>query len=248
MNIRHIALIEQVSKQGKVEVAELAKYLNTSQVTVRKDLDLLAEKGILKRERGYAMLKDPDDINYHMAFHYEVKQKIAIAAARLVEDGETIIVESGSTCALFAEEVARSKKDATIITNSTYLAGYIKDYPNVEIILLGGNYQKKSQAMVGPMTKACIKGFSVDKIFVGTDGYSRTAGFTGDDLIRLDTLKEMIAAADKTYVLTESKKFKHPGSVSFLELGEVYEVLTDKDIPIEEKEYMERQGVVVKTL
>lgn len=248
MKERHAQLVEYVSRFGKVQVNELAQYLNTSNVTIRKDLDALSERGVLRRERGYAVLNDPNDINYRMAFHYDLKKKIAEAATDRVEDGETVIVEAGSTCALFAEELAKRKKDITIITNSIHIANFIEDFPNVSIVLLGGNYQKKWQAVVGPMTKACIKDFSVDKIFVGVDGYSRNNGFMGDDLIRLDTLKTMMEAAEHIYVLTESEKFTKSGTVSFLKIKDVYEVITDLGIPKEEYAFLEQQGVKVEMI
>lgn len=248
MKERHTQLVEYVSLQGKVEVNELAKYLNTSAVTIRKDLDYLADRGILRRERGVAVLNDPQDINYRMAFHYEIKKKIAAAALELVKDGESVIIEAGSTCALFAEELAKKKKDITIITNSMHIANFVKDFSSVNIVLLGGNYQKKWQALVGPMTKACIKEFSVDKIFVGVDGYSRQNGFTGNDLIRLDTLKTMMESAKKTIVLTESDKFTKNGTVSFLKLEDVSHIITDSDIPFEELEFIEKQGITIKTV
>lgn len=246
MKTRHIQLVEYVSLHEKVEVNELANYLHTSAVTIRKDLEYLAERGILRRERGFALLNDPEDINYRMAFHYEIKKKIATAALELVEDKETIIIEAGSTCALFAEELAKEKKDITIITNSMHIANFVKDFSNINIVLLGGNYQKKWQALVGPMTKACVKEFVVDKIFIGIDGYSRQQGFTGNDLIRLDTLKAMMESAKKTIVLAESEKFTKNGTVSFLKPEEVSCIITDSNIPKEEVEFLQKQNVKIK--
>lgn len=246
MNQRYIKLIEIVSQYGKIEVNELAKLLGTSQVTIRKDLDYLSEKGILRRERGYALLKSKDDINYHMAFHYEAKQKIAKAAANLVEDGETIIVESGSTCAMFAEQLVSVRKGIRIITNSSYIANYIKDNPNVEIILLGGNYQKHTQAVVGPMTKECVKNFHVDKIFVGIDGFSKELGFMGVDMIRSDTVRSMAASANHTFVLTESAKLEDTGSVPFLRIEDIYQLITDKNISPEIKFFLESKQVKIQ--
>ena len=93
---RHTALLEYMTEHGKTEVSTLAEYLHTSKVTIRKDLDTLSGRGIIKRERGYAVLKDPGDINYRMAFHYDNKQKIAQSAASLVKDGETLIIDRKS--------------------------------------------------------------------------------------------------------------------------------------------------------
>ncbi|MBU3114000.1 DeoR/GlpR family DNA-binding transcription regulator [Clostridium lacusfryxellense] len=243
MNERHIKLIEIVSQYGKIEVNELSKLLGISQVTTRKDLEYLSRKGILLRERGYALLKNKDDINYHMAFHYEEKQKIAKAAAELVEDRETIIVESGSTCAMFVEQLVSIRKGITIITNSSYIANFIKDNDNVEIILLGGNYQKHTQSMVGPMTKECVKKLKVDKIFVGTDGFSKEIGFTGVELIRSDTVRAMTARANHTYILAESAKLEHASATPYLRTEDVYKVITDKKISPEIRSFLESKQV-----
>lgn len=246
MNERHTKLIEIVSRYGKIEVSELAKLLETSQVTVRKDLDYLSKRGILRRERGYALLKSEDDINYRMAFHYEVKQRIAKAAADLVGDGETIIVESGSTCAMFVEQLVSIRTGITVITNSSYIANFIKDKPDVQIILLGGNYQKHTQATVGPMVKECVKKFHANKIFVGVDGFSEEAGFTGVDLIRCDTVRAMADSADQTYILTESTKLGHASAITFLRVKDVYELITDKEISPEIKSFLESKQVKIQ--
>ena len=241
---RHTALLEYMTEHGKTEVSTLAEYLHTSKVTIRKDLDTLSGRGILKRERGYAVLKDPGDINYRMAFHYDNKQKIAQSAA-LVKDGETLIIESGSTCALFAEELAKTKQNITIITNSVYLADYVADYSNIQIILLGGTLQPKGRSLVGPLTKQAIKAFHVDKIFTGTDGFSKEFGFTGEDLTRTDTVREMTNSADHTYILADSAKFRQSGAVAYLRFQDVYQLITDAGISEEEKSFLSEKGIQI---
>ena len=138
MKERHNAILEYITTHGKTEVSILAEKLHTSEVTIRKDLDLLEEKGMLKRERGYAVPNDPGNIFYRMAFHPDLKQRIARTAADCVSDGETVMIETGSTCILFAEELARTRKNVTIVTNSVCLAEYVRKYTNVQLILLGG--------------------------------------------------------------------------------------------------------------
>ena len=244
MNERHIMIVELVSRKGRMEVNELARLLETSTVTIRKDLDYLEDKGILKRERGYALLKSKDDINYRMAFQYKEKQRIAAAAAGLVEDGETIIVESGSTCALFVEYLAMNKHGITVVTNSAYIAGYVKE-GDIQIVLLGGNYQRHVQAMVGPMTKECAAKFHVDKMFTGTDGFSPEVGFTGADMIRTDTVRAMTRSADRTYVLSQSGKLTRASAVPFLQTQEVYGLITDNKLSSDIEEYVKERGVQV---
>lgn len=245
MNSRHSRLLAYVTAYGKTEVSELAEYLDTSKVTVRKDLNYLSERGALKRERGYAVPNDPSDINYHLAFQYDKKQLIAQKAATFIQDGESILIESGSTCALFAEELARTKENVTIITNSVYIANFIKEYDNITLVLLGGTLQRGSQALIGPLTKQAVQAFHVDKIFSGADGYSRDFGFTADDILRQDTVQEMITRAMHTYILTVSEKFSQPGAVNFLDLDHVDYVITDTGIPDEEKAFLEQHNIQV---
>ena len=109
MNKRQTTILDLLSKSKKIEVSSLALMLDVSQVTIRKDLDALEKSGIIIREHGYAVLNDSDDINTRLAYHYEIKQKIARKAAETIHDGETLMIESGSCCSLLALEIAKTK-------------------------------------------------------------------------------------------------------------------------------------------
>lgn len=142
MTNRQTKILEIVTEHNRIEVAKLAQLLQVSQVTTRKDLDQLEAKGLIKREHGYALLCSNDDINNRLAYHYELKRRIAQAAASLVRDGETVMIESGSCCALLADELCTRKRDVTIVTNSAFIAGYVRRLPTAKIILLGGRLPK----------------------------------------------------------------------------------------------------------
>lgn len=228
---RHAKLLEIVNALGRVEVTTLSENLEVSKVTIRKDLDLLEEKGLLKREHGFAVMVNSDDISNRLSFNYNVKRKIAGLAAKLVENGETVMLESGSTCALLAEELATNKRDVTIITNSAFIASYIRECPHAKIVLLGGDYQTESQVAVGPVTRKCIESFYVDKLFVGTDGFSEKAGFMGKNHMRTETVRAMAENANKVIVLTESKKFLEQGVVAQFKANEIAVLITDNKIP-----------------
>lgn len=245
MKERQNQILKYINQNGKTGVSFLAEYFEVSGVTIRKDLDYLAERGVIKRGQGYAMPADSHSMNFNIADNYEYKQRIAALAATYIQNGETILVESGSTCALFAAEVAASRKNVTIITNSLYLAGVNQENPNINLILLGGAVQYRSKSMIGPLTKKALELFHVDKLFTGIDGYSREFGFTGDDVIQADSLRAMAAVADHTYILAASDKFYRPGAVSFLKLEDVYEVITDSRLDVSEKKYLEEKGVIV---
>lgn len=242
---RHIQILELLTEHKKMEVAQLSQRLLVSQVTIRKDLDTLENKGLVKREHGFAHLYSNDDINNRLAYHYDIKVSIAKKALELVDDGETIMIESGSCCALLAYEIATHKKDITIITNSTFIADYIRKQPAVKIVLLGGEYQKEAQVMVGPITKKCVESFFVDKLFIGTDGFSEKSGFTGNDYNRAETVRDMSKQADKVIVVTESNKFSSRGLVSLLPTCNIYAVITDESIPLEKENYLIKQNIQV---
>lgn len=232
MNKRDVQILELVTENQRIEVKRLAERLNVSQVTIRKDLDALEVKGLIRREHGFAILGSSDDIGNRLAFHYEDKLRIARRAAALVSPGETVMIESGSCCALLAEVLAESNINVTIITNSAFIAGYVRKAPGVRIILLGGDYQNESQCMVGSIAKLCAQNFHVEKLFIGVDGYQDSVGgFMSNDHARAETVRDMAAQAKKVVVITESEKFARRGVVSLLPRDRVSMVITDKNLP-----------------
>lgn len=242
---RHTKILEYLTENKKVEVVKLSEILDVSQVTIRKDLDTLETLGLVKREHGYARLNSSDDMNSHLAYHYDIKLKMAEKAVQLVDDGETIMIESGSCCTLVASEIAKHKKDITIITNSAFIAEYIRKIANVKTILLGGDYQNESQVMVGPMMRKCAETFFVDKLFIGTDGYSGKAGFTGNDYMRAEAVRDMAKQAEKVIVVTESNKFQQKGVVSLLPSNDVDILITDNAIPEDYEQTFCKQSIIV---
>lgn len=248
MNKRQSQILDLLTQNKKLKVTELSDVLNVSQVTIRKDLSALEESGIIVREHGYAKLNESDDINNRLAYHYDIKQKIAEKAVESIEDGETVMIESGSCCALVALEIAKTKKDVTLITNSAFIADYIRKIGNVRIILLGGEYQEESQVMVGPITRKCAEGFFVDKLFIGTDGFTKETGFTGNDYMRSEAVKDMAKQASNVIIVTDSVKFQQKGVVSLLDTKKVSYIYTDSNIPEETEEYLIENNIkVIKT-
>lgn len=235
---RHTRIIDIVYKETRIEVNALAEMLKVSPVTIRKDLDILEDKGLLVREHGYAVKCNEDDINNRLAIRYETKVAIARKAAEMVSSGETIMIESGSSCALLAGELSKSNKEITIITNSAFIAAYIRGNGNAKVILLGGEYQKESQVMVGPLVRICAKEFHVDKLFVGTDGFNPDYGFTGSDMMRTEAMKSLAKSARNVYLLTDSSKFENLGVVMQLKFDDVAGVITDEGIPDSAKEIL----------
>jgi len=248
MNKRQSQILDLLAKNKKMEVTKLSELLNVSQVTIRKDLVILENSGIIVREHGYARLNESDDINNRLARHYEIKQKIAKLAVESIENGETVMIESGSCCALVALEIARSKKDVTLITNSAFIADYIRKIGSVKVILLGGEYQNESQVMVGPLTRKCVEAFFVDKLFIGTDGFTIETGFTGNDYMRSEAVKDIAKQASRVMIITDSDKFSQKGVVNLIEIEKVACVYTDDNIPSKIEDYLNKRNIkVIKT-
>ena len=130
MSKRDSALLEILTRRKRIEVSELSELLNVSNVTIRKDLDALQAQGLVVREHGFALLANPNDVNGRLAYHYTEKLQIAKRAAQMVSDGSTIMIENGSCCALLAREIAATKHNITIVTNSTFIATYVRDFPH----------------------------------------------------------------------------------------------------------------------
>ncbi len=226
---RETKILELLTEHNRMEVVELSDLLGVSQVTIRKDLDALEKRQMVKRIHGYAELNSSDNINRRLAYHYEEKMKIANKAVEMVRDGDTVMIENGSCCALAALQIAKTKKNVTIVTNSAFIADYIRN-ENIQIVLLGGIYQQDSQCLVGPMVREGVSNYYVKYFFIGTDGWSERTGFTNKDQMRAQAVRDMANSAENIVVLTESEKFSVLGTVPINVKEQPKYVITDTNI------------------
>lgn len=145
-----------------------------------------------------------------MMTNFAIKRELAARAATRVSSGETVFIENGSCNALLARTLAE-RGDITIITVSSYIAHLLKETPG-EVILLGGIYQKRSESMVGPLTRQFIQQVHFSKAFIGIDGWQAETGFTGRDMMRADVVNAVLEKGCEAIVLSDSSKFNvvHP--------------------------------------
>ena len=242
MNNRRIEILENVSKNINISVKQLADEFGVSQVTIRNDLKYLQQYGVLERHHGGANTISSDDIMKRMSNNYDIKSRIAKVAASLISDGETVMIESGSTNALFAKMLCE-KKDISIITNSSFIARFVRECSSISVTLIGGDYQPESEVMVGPLARVCIRQFNVDKLFVGVDGFSEASGFTCLNLMRAEVARTMAERAQHIYILTDSSKFSSIGVATQFMSNEIDVVITDHDIPKESAALLKKNGV-----
>lgn len=244
MNERALEILEILNRTRKASVNDIAQELGVSQVTIRKDLSDLESSGIIKREHGFAQLANINDIGGRIAHLYEEKRSIAKRAAELVSDGDTIMVESGSCCTLFVEELTRIRHGVTVITNSCFIPDYVRGKSDFNFTLLGGMYQQDSQVMVGPMVKSCAEMFRVDMFFIGIDGYDEKSGFSNRDLQRAKAVTDMALSADRIVVITTSDKLAGHSTVP-MKLDNVHMVITDSKADPEPVSVLRASGIIV---
>jgi DeoR/GlpR family transcriptional regulator of sugar metabolism len=247
MTQRQSQILHTLASERRAEVGRLAELVGVSQVTIRKDLAFLEEKGLIKRQHGVAVLDAETDINNRLAVHYERKLDIASRAVELISDGDVVMIESGSCCALLAEQIVQKRRDVTIITYSVFIADYIRPAPSNQVILLGGTVLMEPMVMVGPITVQAISNFYVDKFFSGTDGITPDGSFTAKDLRQTEVIRKMAQHAKKTIVMTDSSKFSKQGTVIQFPADDVYAVYTDSKCPDSVVQMLREHNVIVDT-
>ncbi len=246
MNQRQQAILQQVNDLRRVSVADLSCANGVSEVTIRQDLNLLEKRNYLKRVHGFAVALESDDVDARMMINFTLKQKLADYAASLVNDGETIFIEGGSSNALLARNLAERKR-ITLITVSNYIAHLLKE-TECEVILLGGLYQKRSESVVGPLTRLCIQQVYFSKAFIGIDGFHPETGFTSRDMMRADVVNAVLAKGVENIVLTDSSKFGqiHPNPLQ--PTSAISRVITDFRLQQPAREHLDALNIHVDTV
>ncbi|WP_318375519.1 DNA-binding transcriptional regulator YciT [Enterobacter sp.] len=243
MNSRQQIILQMVIDQGRVSVAELAKTTGVSEVTIRQDLNTLEKQSYLRRTHGYAVPLESDDVETRMMSNFTLKRELAAFAASLVSPGETVFIENGSSNALLARALA-DEKDITIITVSAYIAHLLKETA-CEVILLGGIYQKKSESMVGPLTRQYVQQVHFSKAFIGIDGWQPETGFTGRDMMRADVVNAVLEKSCEAIVLTDSSKFGAVHPYTLGPMGRFNRVITDEKLDAAQQAQLTQSGLIV---
>ena len=226
---RERLILDKLSQLKTISISDLAAELQLSEVTIRSDLKELEEKGWLQRTRGGAAPAFHRDILERQRLHMEEKQVIARAAAELVENGDVIMIEAGTTTALIARYLM-GKRDIHIVTNSTLVFSYARMNPALQITMTGGEFRRPTESLVGPIALETISRLNVRLAFVGTDGFSLHRGMTTHLVEGGEIVKAMKAHAGKTILVADSSKYGKVGFVSVLPLQEVDLIITDRNL------------------
>lgn len=231
MKDRRRKIVSLLSANGKMAVNGLAESLGVSTVTVRQDLTALEGEGLVRRVHGGAELAYTDNLSGRLTVNYEKKLCVAQAAADLVRDGDTILIESGSANALLAREVAK-KRRVTVVTPNAFIARQVWDGDNRDqgnVILLGGLYQWESESMVGSLARMCLEHIRFSVAFIGIDGISATDGVTNHDMMRAELSALIVRCSPRTVIACDSSKIGHADLVKFANPSDIALLITNGD-------------------
>jgi DeoR/GlpR family transcriptional regulator of sugar metabolism len=228
---RHAEILKILSLLRNVSVGDFAQRLAVSEVTIRKDLAVLEEMGCLIRTRGGAQIAEDSrflkTIEVRQQERIEIKQRIAFKARELVNEGETVYLDAGSTCLLLARQL--TDMNLRVVTNSIDVMVVLSACPGISLISLGGSYRKEAGSFVGPMAIEALKTLQIETCFLGTTGFSARAVFSSQNQIESQLKQQVLAVSRRRIVLADSAKFGREAFSVFARAGDVDILITDKE-------------------
>ncbi len=247
---RRQQIVEILNTKGTVLVNDLSEQYNVSEVTIRTDLRLLEKQGVLIRFHGGATkIIENDDaksckelqLEERYQRFIEAKKRIAIEAVKYVKEGDTVILDSGSTTMLIAEELVKFKH-ITVITNSLTSAFILSDNRDIMLFMCGGTLRQKTRSFHGKIAEQSLEGISADVLFVGADGIDAQRGITTFN--EGYTISSVMANAAKNVIaVLDSSKFGRNGFNVVLPLNQLDTIITDTDVDINYRQQFEQKGI-----
>jgi DeoR family transcriptional regulator, aga operon transcriptional repressor len=247
--MRRKEILQILAEKGQVLVESLSEAFGVSEVTIRNDLDQLEKKNMLIRTRGGAIkmetgvgydtrLADKNKINFQQ------KSRIGQKAAQLIQEGDTIIIDSGSTTAEMVRNLP-DFNDLTIITNAMNIANQLVSKSNINVIIPGGYLRKNSQSLVGSQSEKSLRNFNVDKVFLGVDGFDTKKGIYTPNVEEASLNEIMIEVSKEVILLADSSKFTKRSFAFICALDKIHKVITDNKIGDEDKKRLTDAGIEV---
>ncbi|UCS95107.1 DeoR/GlpR family DNA-binding transcription regulator [Echinicola marina] len=245
---RHKLILDKLDQEGYVSVSELSKSMKVTMVTVRKDLKILEDKGLLYRTHGSATPVPPyvndRSVNEKQLEKVDEKKRIAQKAAEMILQDDAIIIGSGTTVVAFAQVIPKNLR-LTVLTAAMNVTMSLIDLPEVEVVQLGGVVRKSSSSVVGYYAENMMKQFSCSKLFLGADGISMDHGLSTSNMMEAHLNAQMIKSVQKTIVLADSSKFERKGFGKICDIEDIDEVITDKGTPSHFIKKLEEKGITV---
>lgn len=246
---RRADILQMLNQKEKVMISEFCEKYGLSEVTIRKDLEILKNRNLLLRIRGGAIriptmvddLNDPK-VGHKRLFHYKQKQAIGKFAATLINENETILLDSGTTTMQIAKNL-HEFESLTIVTNSIDIALEVSNYNRFSVILLGGHLRSASLSTVGPLAETVLKVCYCDKLFLGVDSFSLEKGISTPNIEEANINQTMISMAKQCIAVFDSSKFNKRSFAFIASLKEVDAIVTDDDVPPNELNELRRNDI-----
>ncbi len=231
-----------------MSIASLSEALGVSESTIRRDLRQMEKRNLLSRVQGGASLRDYiyAQISAELLsdeFHVE-KQLIGKRAADLINYGDNVILDSGSTTLNVAKHL-KEKGNITITTNSLEIANLLKDKKDITLITTGGVYVPETDSFVGPIAEHMIKGIKVDKLVMGMRGIDLDGCFTNSHLLAVPLKQAMLRAAKEVIIVVDHSKFGRSALATVGTVADVHKVVTDDGVGQEYLSMLEKSGIEV---
>lgn len=245
---RRSAIVNYVLERGYVSVQDLSKEFDVSMVTIRADLTVLEKGGLLQRRHGGATIPNdniPGEIAFQSRarFQADAKRRIGMAAVALVEDGDTILIDS-STTGFYVARYLREKVDLKVVTNGINTAlELLKNSQST--ILIGGMLNEKTYGTVGRLGRNTLSEIRVQKAFLGARGITIRDGLTDSNLLEVELKQGMVEIAAELIAIVDSSKFNVVGFSAFAPISRVSTIITDDGIPANLKKEFEALGIRV---
>lgn len=246
---RRSAILEMVRRHGSVRVGELAEHFRVSEVTVRLDLVALEKEGKLQRDRGGAIASKPLvpvkallGMEMRGKLHSDFKTRIGRAAAQLVQPGDTIILDAGTTAVEMVPYLV-GIEPLTVVTNGLNVALSLSEKTNAKVLLLGGALNRESCSALGPITERTLGDFVIQKAFLGAQAVNAKDGITDTTLEIAQYKRSMIHAARKVILLVDSSKWGRGAFIKVAPLKAVQAVISDSALPEDARNLLAQSGI-----
>ena len=248
---RQLKILSLLHIRKKITVNELCDIFSVSTTTIRTDLTRLEQNGSLKRTHGGAICTD--GTSFELTFqekekvHLEEKIRIAELSQKLVQDGDTIAIDSGTTTRCFAEMLS-GKKNLTVVTYDIKIADTLENFEGVTVILVGGYIRKGFNCCVGSFANYMLNLLNVDKTFIATNAVDANGFLSTPDIEQAEVKKSLIKNSHKTFLLCDSSKFNTTSFVNFSSIEDIHTVVTDSSIAKETIELLKNKNVRLYTV
>ena len=232
-DLRHQKIINKLENLGAVTVSDLVKEFSVSEMTIRRDLDILENQGLLRRVHGGAV--NQRGRSYEPPFllrsseNQESKGRIGKAAAEFVQNGDSITLDVGTTTLEIARNL-HNKQDITIITPSLQIANELVNHPGFRLILTGGVLRTGELSMIGNLAERIFDEFYVDKLFLGAGAVDLLVGVSKFNIEDAMVKRAMVKSAKQVILVADSSKFHQVAFTSITPLSSVQTIVTDNDL------------------